>query len=69
MVQEIGPLVEEFLPQGILIFFDQPAPAGLGEVSPVHDGAGLPAPIAVGDLQRFSEPAPGGGRRRSPATA
>jgi PTS system glucitol/sorbitol-specific IIA component len=61
IIQEIGPLVEEFLPHGILIFFDQQAPAELREVSLVHDGAGLHATIAVGDLLRFSEPAPGGG--------
>ena len=57
VIQEIGPMVEEFLPHGILIFFGANAPAELREVSLVHDGTQLNAPLAVGDLLQFDNPA------------
>jgi PTS system glucitol/sorbitol-specific IIA component len=53
VIQEIGPMVEEFLPHGILIFFGTTAPPELREVSLVHDGAHLHAQLAVGDLLHF----------------
>jgi len=57
VIQEIGPMVEEFLPDGILIFFGANAPAELREVSLVHDGTHLHANLAVGDQLQFI-PAP-----------
>jgi PTS system glucitol/sorbitol-specific IIA component len=57
VVQEIGPMVEEFLPHGILIFFGTNAPDELREVSLVHDGTHLHASLAAGDLLHFI-PAP-----------
>jgi PTS system glucitol/sorbitol-specific IIA component len=48
-------MVEEFLPHGILIFFGSNAPAELREVSLVHDGTQLHAPLAVGDLLQFED--------------
>ncbi|MBE3558119.1 MAG: PTS glucitol/sorbitol transporter subunit IIA [Ktedonobacteraceae bacterium] len=56
-IREIGPLVAEFLPHGILIFFGMTAPAELREVSLIHDGARLMAELAAGDLLRFITPA------------
>ena len=53
VIQEIGPMVEEFLPHGILIFFGANAPAELREVSLVHDGTHLHTNLAVGDLLQF----------------
>ncbi len=53
MIQEIGPLVHDFLPHGILIFFGTMAPNELREVSLVHDGQQLIAPLVVGDLFVF----------------
>ena len=55
VIQEIGPMVEEFLPHGILIFFGANAPAELREVSLIHDGTQLHAPLAVGDLLQFDD--------------
>lgn len=53
VIQEIGPMVDEFLPHGILVFFGADAPVELREVSLVHDGAVLHANLAVGDQIRF----------------
>lgn len=53
VIQEIGPLVHDFLPHGILIFFGAMAPDELREVSLVHDGQQLIAPLAIGDLFVF----------------
>jgi PTS system glucitol/sorbitol-specific IIA component len=53
VIQEIGHMVEEFLPHGILIFFGATAPAELREVSLIHDGAQLHAPLVVGDMLQF----------------
>lgn len=53
VIQEIGPMVDEFLPHGILIFFGANAPDELREVSLVHDGTHLHANLAAGDLLYF----------------
>jgi PTS system glucitol/sorbitol-specific IIA component len=57
VIQEIGPMVEEFLPHGLLIFFGTNAPAELREVSLIHDGTRLHTNLVVGDLLQFI-PAP-----------
>lgn len=54
VIHEIGPMVEEFLPHGILIFFGENAPSELREVSLIHDGSQLLSPITPGDMLRFS---------------
>src|SRR6266566_9545884 len=54
VVREVGPMVEEFLPHGILIFFGANAPAELREVSLVHDGTHLHTNLVVGDLLQFT---------------
>lgn len=56
IIQEVGPMVPEFLPHGILIFFGEQAPAELREVSLIHDGNQLISPIVVGDVLRFTPP-------------
>ncbi len=56
IIQEIGPMVPEFLPHGILIFFGEQAPAELREVSLIHDGSQLISPIVAGDVLRFTPP-------------
>ena len=56
IIQEVGPMVEEFLPHGILIFFGASAPAELREVSVIHDGSNLIAPLLVGDLLKLILP-------------
>ena len=53
VVQEIGPMVAEFLPHNILIFFGQSAPEELREVAVVHDGTQLATPLVPGDLLHF----------------
>ncbi len=57
VIREIGPMVSEFLPHGILIFFGAMAPAELREVSLVHDGTSLAAHLAVDDILQFIPPA------------
>ncbi len=61
VVQEVGPMVEEFLPHGILIFFGAATPAELREVSVIHDGSDLIAPVQVGDLLKLAAPENGEG--------
>jgi len=61
VVQEVGAMVEEFLPHGILIFFGAAAPAELREVSVIHDGSDLLAPLQVGDLLKLAPPEDGEG--------
>jgi len=56
VIHEIGPMVSEFLPHGILIFFGQTAPAELREVSLLHDGAQLHSEFVVGDFLKFTTP-------------
>jgi len=53
VIQEVGPMVYEFLPHGILIFFGAAAPAELREVALVHDGSSLAAHLAVDDILQF----------------
>ncbi len=53
VVQEIGPMVPEFLPHNILIFFGQSAPEELREVALVHNGMQLTTPLVPGDLLHF----------------
>jgi PTS system glucitol/sorbitol-specific IIA component len=59
VIQEIGPMVHEFLPHGILIFFGATAPAELREVSLVHDGSSLTSNLAVDDILQFIVPSTG----------
>ncbi len=54
VIHEIGPMVAEFLPHGILIFFGEMAPAELREVSLIHNGTRLESPIVAGDVLAFS---------------
>jgi PTS system glucitol/sorbitol-specific IIA component len=56
VIREIGPMVYEFLPHGILIFFGATAPAELREISLVHDGNSLTAHLAVDDILQFIPP-------------
>src|SRR5947209_903314 len=56
VIQEIGSMVSEFLPHGILIFFGETAPEELREVALVHNGTHLVSELEVGDLLRFSPP-------------
>lgn len=56
IIQEIGPMVPEFLPHGILIFFGEQTPAELREVSLIHNGNQLISPISAGDMLRFTPP-------------
>jgi len=67
VVQEVGPMVEEFLPHGILIFFGAAAPAELREVSVIHDGSDLIAPLQVGDLLKLAAPEDGEGDTPPPS--
>ena len=56
VIHEIGPMVSEFLPHGILIFFGEAAPEELREVALVHNGAQLVSNLKEGDLLKFSAP-------------
>lgn len=49
-VTEIGPLVEEFINAGILVFFGDNAPPELVEFSIIHDGKELKADLEPGDV-------------------
>jgi glucitol/sorbitol PTS system EIIA component len=66
VVQEIGPMVEEFLPHGILIFFGAAAPAELREVSVIHNGSELIAPLQVGDMLKLAASQDGEDNRPQP---
>lgn len=48
-VTEIGPLVTEFIEEGILVFFGDDAPPELREFSIIHDGKTLAADVAPDD--------------------
>ncbi|RCK75053.1 MAG: PTS system, glucitol/sorbitol-specific IIA component [Anaerolineae bacterium] len=48
-ISEIGPLVDEFISAGVLVFFGQNAPDELREFSILHDGGTLVEDITVGD--------------------
>lgn len=49
-VTEIGPLVDEFINAGILVFFGADAPPELREFSIIHDGKALNADIVPNDI-------------------
>lgn len=49
-VTEIGPLVEEFISAGILVFFGDNAPPELVEFSIIHDGKELKEDLVLGDV-------------------
>ena len=49
-VTEIGPLVDEFINAGILVFFGSDAPPELREFSIIHDGKTLHADIVPNDI-------------------
>ncbi len=54
VIQEVGSMVPEFLPHGILIFFGNTAPRELRDMALVHDGTQLISELAVGDYLNFS---------------
>jgi len=56
VIQEIGSMVPEFLPHGILIFFGEKAPAELRDTALVHNGTQLVSELAPGDYLQFSPP-------------
>jgi PTS system glucitol/sorbitol-specific IIA component len=47
---QIGPLVSEFVDNGILVLFGANAPEELAEFAILHDGTDLVEPVAPGDL-------------------
>ena len=49
-VTQIGPLVEEFINAGILVFFGEDAPPELVEFSIIHDGRELKRDLVPGDV-------------------
>jgi len=49
-VTQIGPLVEEFINAGILVFFGVDAPPELVEFSIIHDGRELKKDLVSGDV-------------------
>ena len=54
VILEIGSMVPEFLPHGILIFFGESAPSELRDTSLVHNGTQLTSELTAGDYLRFS---------------
>ena len=54
VIQEVGFMVPEFLPHGILIFFGENAPSELRDTSLVHNGTQLVTELAAGDYLKFS---------------
>ncbi|MFL5624289.1 MAG: PTS glucitol/sorbitol transporter subunit IIA [Ktedonobacteraceae bacterium] len=56
VIREIGPMVVELIPHGMLIFFGETAPAELREVALVHNGTQLLSDLEVGDFLKFSPP-------------
>ncbi len=48
-ITKLGDLVGEFIEQGMLIVFNENAPAELAEMSALHTAAELPQPVAPGD--------------------
>lgn len=46
---QIGPLVSEFVDNGILVLFGDNAPEELAEFAVLHDGKKLSKPVAPGD--------------------
>jgi glucitol/sorbitol PTS system EIIA component len=52
-ITAVGPSVQEFLDEGIIVLFGQQAPGELAEFAILHDGAQLLAPIAAGDVVSF----------------
>ncbi len=66
VIQEIGMLVPEFLqflPHGMLIFFNEKAPTELRGLSLVHNGTQLVSELAAGDYLKFSLPSDAGQSR------
>jgi len=60
VIQEIGSMVPgflQFLPYGMLILFDETAPAELRSLSLVHNGTELVSELTAGDYVKFSPPA------------
>lgn len=48
-VREVGPLVDEFIAAGVLVFFGLDAPEELKDFAILHDGSELVAEVAPGD--------------------
>jgi PTS system glucitol/sorbitol-specific IIA component len=48
-ILEIGPLVDEFISAGVLVFFGQDAPEELREFAILHDGGTLIEEVVAGD--------------------
>ena len=54
-VTAVGPMVQEFLNEGVIVLFGEKAPVELAEFAILHDGAMLLAPLAAGDVVSFDE--------------
>jgi PTS system glucitol/sorbitol-specific IIA component len=56
VIHEVGPMVAELFPHGILIFFGETAPEELREVALVHNRTQLLSDLEVGDFLKVSPP-------------
>jgi PTS system glucitol/sorbitol-specific IIA component len=54
-ISAIGPLVQDFLNEGIIVLFGQQAPEELQEFAILHDGKTLHAPLEAGDRVSFDD--------------
>lgn len=50
---QIGPMVSEFVDNGILVLFGADAPEELAEFAIIHDGKELAAPVEPGDIVKI----------------
>lgn len=56
VIHEVGPMVAELFPHGILIFFGETAPQELREVALVHNKTQLLSDLEAGDFLKVSPP-------------
>jgi glucitol/sorbitol PTS system EIIA component len=54
-ISSIGPMVDEFLSEGVVVLFGEGAPEELREFAILHNGKTLSAPIAAGDVVSFDD--------------
>ncbi len=54
-VSAVGPMVDEFLNEGVVVLFGESAPEELREFAILHNGGSLRAPIAAGDWVSFDD--------------
>ncbi|NLN70843.1 MAG: PTS glucitol/sorbitol transporter subunit IIA [Chloroflexi bacterium] len=54
-VEFVGPFVDEFINEGILVFFGQDAPKELKEFSIIWNFSGYERPIEAGDLLHIND--------------